>query len=103
MQHAIDILVLLLMDIARIVMEVIGLIDGFLAAIMTTLGIGASAQGVILLLLALCMIIFAVRVLGGLIGALLVVLIVLLILHQYMPNLGMPPLHVIPPVPSTGT
>ena len=93
MTHAIDLLVTIILALAGLVMEVIGAIDGLLAALMTSAGIPPQVQLILLIAMALVLVIAAIRLLGGIFAGLIVVLLVLLVVHQLLPGMEVPNFH----------
>ena len=86
MDHIISLLTFLLLTLLGLVLDVIGFIDGLLSTLLSTLGVPLNAQGPLLIIAAIMLAIAAWRLLGGLIGALLIVLFLLLLLHPHMPH-----------------
>ncbi|MDE8346141.1 MAG: hypothetical protein POH28_08240 [Acidocella sp.] len=94
MTHAINLIVFLLLTVAGLVMAVTGFIDGLLASAMTAAHVPANAQTILLFIAAACLVVFAIKALGRVLAALVIVLLVLLLLHKTDPGLGMPQGHV---------
>ena len=90
MTHAIDLVVSIIMTLAGLVMEAIGVADAFLAGLMTSAGLPPNVQLIVLIVVALMLIVFAIRVLGGVFGVLLIVLLILLIVHRLVPGMQVP-------------
>ncbi len=103
MQHAINLVVSVILTLAGLVMEAIGVADAFLAALMTAAGLPPNAQIVILIAVAVLLMIFALRLLGGVFGALIVVLLLLLIMHRMLPGMSAPGLNLPGGLPQLGT
>ncbi len=78
------------MTLVGLVLEAIGIIDAFLAALMTAAGMPPNVQLVVLIVAALLLMVFAIRVLGGIFGVLLIVLLMLLIMHRLLPGMQLP-------------
>ncbi len=98
MTHAIDTITAIIMTLFGLVMEAIGVVDGALAASMTSAGLPANVQVIVLIVVAVLLIIFAIRVLGGVFGVLLIVLLLLLLLHRLVPGMQAP--HLMPAQPA---
>ncbi len=90
MTHAIDTITAIIMMLFGLVMEAIGIVDGALAALMTSVGLPPDVQVIVLIVAAVLLIIFAIRVLGGVFGVLLVVLLILLLMHRLVPGMQSP-------------
>lgn len=90
MTYAIDLLVLMIFALAGLAMGVIGFIDGILAAAMQALGIPDNAQTILLTVAAIALIVFAVRALGRVFAALVIVLLVLILVHKIFPAMQIP-------------
>jgi hypothetical protein len=80
--HAIDTVTSIILALFGLVMEAVGVIDGALAALMTAAGLPPNLQVIVLLLVAVLLIIFAIRLLGSVFGVLLILLLVMLIVHR---------------------
>lgn len=93
MAHAINLVIFALLTLAGLVMGFIGLVDGYLAALMNSAGIPPNAQIILLILAAAVLMITALRALGGIFGALIIVLLVLLLMHQTFPRVEIPQAH----------
>lgn len=93
MNHAIDLIVLVIMTLASLVMAFIGFIDSFLAALMTSSGIPPNVQTILLAVAAVVLVVLAIRALGGVFAALIIVLLVLLLVHKVFPGLEVPQGH----------
>jgi len=85
--HAINTITSIITLLFGLVMEAIGAVDTALAALMTSAGLPANLQLIILLVAAILLIIFAIRVLGGVFGVLLIILLILLIMHRLAPGM----------------
>jgi hypothetical protein len=92
MDHAIDLVVAAIVFLGGLVFEAVTFIDAFLASLMSSAGIPASLQLVILIIAAIIIMAFAIRALGGLFVGLLLVLLVLLVLHKAFPGMHPPSL-----------
>jgi hypothetical protein len=90
LNHAIETITAIIMMLFGLVMEVIGVVDTALAGLMTSVGLPANLQVIVLLVAAVLLIIFAIRVLGGVFGVLLVILLLLLIVHRLVPGMLVP-------------
>ena len=74
--------------IFALVMGFIGRIDASLTILMTNYGISPQWQLYILLTATVVLVVLALRLLGGLIGWAVLILLVLLLLHWVVPSLG---------------
>jgi len=88
--HAINFVLSIIFTLIDFVLGAIGIADAFLAGLMTSAGLPASLQTAVLIVVALLLFIFAVRVLGRVFGILLLVLLVMLILHRLYPGMQVP-------------
>lgn len=100
MDHAINLIIFAILTLAGLVMEGIGFVDGLLARVMTALHVPANAQIILLVVAAVWLAVLAIRALGGVFAALIIVLLVLLLLHQALPGMKPPQAHF--PAPTTG-
>ncbi len=87
MTHAIDLVIYIIMTLVSLVMTVIGFLDALLAGLMSAVGIPPNVQFILLAVAAIMLVIAALRALGGLFAALIVVLLVLMLLHRLNPGL----------------
>ncbi|MDD2706209.1 MAG: hypothetical protein PHU07_12885 [Acidocella sp.] len=77
--------------LCMVTMRVIGIADNALGKGMTLLGVrDPSWQIYILLVVCTALVVLALRVLGGLLGWCLLLLLVLLLLHRIVPELASP-------------
>ncbi len=90
MQHAINFVVSVILTLAQLVLEAIGIADAFLAALMTSVGLPPNLQIVVLIVVAVMLIVFAIRALGGVFAFLIIVLLLLLIVHRLVPGMQVP-------------
>jgi hypothetical protein len=106
LDHAIALVTTALLFIGTLVLEFIGWVDGFLATLMTRAGINPNAQIALLIGVSIILAVAAIRRLGRLLTALVIVLLVLLLLHKAMPGMelpGAPPAPApAPPPPAAG-
>jgi hypothetical protein len=100
LDHAINLIIFAILTLAGLVMEGIGFVDGLLARVMTALHVPANAQIILLVVAAVWLAVLAIRALGGVFAALIIVLLVLLLLHQALPGMKPPQAHF--PAPTTG-
>ena len=91
MDHAINLVIAIILALCGLVMEAIVLVDSFLASVMTSLGINPQAQTAILIGVVLLLVIAAVRALGSVVSVLIIVLLFLLLAHRVMPGMHVPP------------
>jgi hypothetical protein len=90
MTSAIDFVLTLILRLAAAVMAVIGVIEAALRRMLVDAGIHGELQSAILIVMAILLIFAAVRLLGGVFGFLITVLLVLLIINLLMPGLHVP-------------
>jgi hypothetical protein len=102
MDHLINLVLSAILFLGSLVFAVIGFIDGFLASLMSAIGIPPQAQLIILLVAAIIIMAYAIRALGGLFAILLLILLVLLVLHQAFPGFHMPS-YTFPPAGTVNT
>jgi hypothetical protein len=86
MDHVISLITFLLLALLNLVLGVIGFIDGLLSTALSSIGVPLHAQGPLLIIAAIILGVAALRLLGGLVGGLLLVLFLLLLLHPHMPH-----------------
>jgi len=101
MNHAIAVITSIIYALADLVMQFIAFIDGFLIRLMNDIHIPPQIQTILLFVVALALVIFAIRVLGGIFATLIVILLLLLLLHRVDPTLGLQ--HGTSPAPASGT
>ncbi len=90
MTHATDMVLSLIALLFGLVLAGVGIIDGFLAKLMTSAGVDPNLQVIILVCVAVLLVIAAVRSLGAVFATLAVMLLVLLLLHRVVPGLQAP-------------
>ena len=88
MQHAIDDVVSLIVGLFGLIVAGIGAVEHILRDALIPMGIGREGQNLVLLLVAVALIIGAIRVFGGVFAVLISVVLILLILHIVLPGLG---------------
>jgi hypothetical protein len=88
--HAINFVLSIIFTLAELVLEAIGIADAFLAALMTSAGLPPNLQIAVLIVVALMLVVFAIRALGGVFSVLLIILLVLLIAHRMFPGMAIP-------------
>ncbi len=99
MDHAIELVIDAILTLCAIVMAVIGVVDGFLANVMTGAHVDPSAQIVVVMVIAIFLAILALRAFGGFLSLLIIILLVLLLLHRLLPNMQVPTYNVVPGMP----
>jgi hypothetical protein len=72
------------------VMRFLGNIDAALGAVMTSVGIHAHWQFLIMLVVTVILVVLALRLVGGLLGWMVLLLLVLLLLHRVVPGIASP-------------
>ena len=103
MQHAIDLVLSLILLLCGLVLSAVGFVDAFLGALMTKAGIGGQAQTLILIVVAVLLVVGVLRRLGGVFSFLVVVLLLLLLLRWAMPGLHVPAARLPPGWQNFGT
>jgi hypothetical protein len=88
--HAINLIITILLTIAEWVLGAIGVFDAFLAALMTSAGLPPNLQILVLVVVAIMLVVFAIRLLGPILSFLLIILLILLIAHRLVPGMQMP-------------
>jgi hypothetical protein len=89
MDHAIAVITSIIYALAGLVMQLIAFIDGLLIGFMNDLHVPPHIQTILLVVVAIALIIMAIRLLGGVFATLIVILLLLLVLHRIDPGLGM--------------
>jgi hypothetical protein len=90
MTSAIDFVLTLILRLVAAIMAVIGVIEAALRRLLVNAGIHGELQSAILIVVAILLIIGALRLLGGVFGVLITVLLLLLIVNLLMPGLHIP-------------
>ncbi len=90
MTHAIDLVITILLTLAEWVLGAIGVVDAFLAALMTSAGLPPNLQILVLIIVAVLLVLFAIRLLGPILSVLLIILLILLIAHRLVPGMQLP-------------
>ena len=90
MTSAIDFVLTLILRLIAAVMAVIGVIEVALRRLLVDAGVNGELQSAVLIVVAIMLIIGALRLLGGVFGFLITVLLVLLIINLLMPGLHIP-------------
>ena len=93
MTHATDVVVSVILALASLVMDFVAYIDGLLAALMTSGGIPPNVQTILLVVVAVGLVVLAIRVFGRVFAALIIVLLVLLLVHKLFPGMEVPQGH----------
>jgi hypothetical protein len=88
MQPAINFILGLILTIFGIIMSFIGVIDSSLTSAMTHAGIDYHLQLVVILVITVVLVVGALRLVGGLLGWLLLILLALLLLHHAIPEMA---------------
>jgi hypothetical protein len=88
MQAAINFILALILTLFSAVMSFIGLIDSVLTDWMTREGLDPHLQLVIILVVTVLLVVGALRLVGGLFGWLLLILLSLLLLHHVIPSMA---------------
>jgi hypothetical protein len=90
LDHAIDLVIGLLLLLCTLVLEAVGFVDGVLGSLMTRMGIDPNAQIALLIGVSVILVVLVIRKLGVLFAALIIILLVLLLAHRVMPGLAVP-------------
>ncbi|HTH99660.1 MAG TPA: hypothetical protein VL752_01840 [Acidisoma sp.] len=90
MDSAINFIVTLLLRLVGAVMAVIGIVEHGLRQLLEQAGVHGELQSAILVVAAILVIVAALRLLGGVFGFLLTILLLLMILNVLMPGLHLP-------------
>jgi drug/metabolite transporter superfamily protein YnfA len=77
----------LIIGLFGLIMAAIALIEGFLRNLMTQLGLSAQLQSAVLIVVAILLILAAVRSFGRLFGALITIFLILAVVHVLLPGL----------------
>jgi hypothetical protein len=87
MQHAIDAVAAVILIFCGFVMEIIGVVDGFLAFYMSRFGLSPNTQLIMIIVASVVMIVAAIRWFHGVLIVLLIILLLLLIAHRVLPGM----------------
>ncbi len=90
MNAAVDFVLTLILRLVAAVMAVIGVIEVALRRLLVEAGINGELQSAVMVVVAIMLIIGAIRLLGGVFGLLITVLLILLIVNLLMPGLHIP-------------
>jgi hypothetical protein len=90
MTSAIDFVLTLILRLVAAVMAVIGVIEVALRRMLVDAGINGQLQSAVLIVVAILLIIGAIRLLGGVFGLLITALLILMIVNLLMPGLHIP-------------
>jgi hypothetical protein len=88
MQHAIDLLLALILGLFHVIIAGIAATEGVLRTALVTMRIGTEGQNIVLLVVLVALIIGAIRFFGGIFAILITIVLVLMILHVLLPGLG---------------
>jgi hypothetical protein len=88
MQHAIDLLLSLILGLFHVIVAGIAAIEGILRTALATMQIGTEGQNIVLLVVLVALIIGAIRFFGGIFAILITIVLVLMMLHVLLPGLG---------------
>jgi len=99
LDHAIELVISAILFLCSFVLEAVGVVDGVLGSIMTRIGVPPGAQIALLLGISVILVVFAIRKLGMLFAALIIVLLVLLLMHKALPGITVSPpnIQIVPP------
>jgi hypothetical protein len=104
MNHAIDLIMFVILGLVGLILHVIGIIDGFLASLMTAAHVPANAQIILLVVIAVWLAVLAFRAFGGVFRVLIIILLLLLLFRVLLPGVQAPQWHVLtgPDAPAQG-
>jgi len=88
MQHAINLVLSLIAGLLGLIIAGIGAIEHVLRDALIPMGIGREGQNAVMLVVAIALIVGAIRLFGGIFAILISVVLVLLVLHILLPHLG---------------
>ncbi len=87
MQHAIDLVLNLILTLFHLIVAAIAAVEAVLRDALAPTGIGTTGENIVLLVVAAALIIGAVRLFGGIFALLISIVLILLILHILVPGL----------------
>lgn len=90
MDTAINFVLTLLLRLVGVVMAVIGIVEHALRQMLTQAGVQGQTQSAILVVAAILVIVAALRLLGGVFGFLITLLLILMIINVLMPGFHLP-------------
>jgi hypothetical protein len=90
MNDAINFVLTLILRLVAAILTVIGAVENFFRHLLANAGITGQLQAAILVIVAVLLIIAALRLLGGVFGVLITILLALVVLHLLMPGLQVP-------------
>jgi len=90
MDSAINFIVTLLMRLVGAIMAVIGVVEHGLRQVLEQAGVHGQLQSAVLVVAAIAVIVAALRLLGGVFGFLITLLLLLMIVNLLMPGLHLP-------------
>jgi hypothetical protein len=89
-EQAINFLLALILGLFGLIITAIATIEDFLRGLLTAAGISGQVQTVVLIVTAVLLIVAALRLFGGIFGALITIVLVLLMMHILVPGLHVP-------------
>lgn len=90
MNDAVQYFVTSVLALCDMVMRFLGTIDAALGEVMTSVGIDAHWQFLIMLVVTVILVVLALRLVGGLLGWMVLILLVMLLLHRVVPGIASP-------------
>lgn len=84
MDHALNLVLGLLLELVHLVVAAIAVIEGFARHLLAAVGIGGELQTILLVVLLVLLIVAAFRVFGGVLGLLLAIVLLILLLHAVL-------------------
>ncbi|TLU74237.1 hypothetical protein [Lichenicoccus roseus] len=88
MQHAINLILGLILALFHLAIAAIAVIEGVLRSVLTPMGLGHGAENAIMLVFAVLLVVAAIRLFGRILTLLLIVVLALTVLHILLPGIG---------------
>jgi hypothetical protein len=85
--QAISFLLGLILGLFGLIITAIAAVEDFLRGLLTEAGITGQVQGIMLIVVAVLLILAALRVLGGVFGVLITIVLLLLVIHILVPGI----------------
>ena len=92
MEQAINFLLALVLGLFGLIVTAIATIENSLRGLLTEAGISGQVQGIVLVVTAVLIILAALRLFGGIFGVLITILLILLVVHIFVPGMHVPSL-----------
>ena len=91
-EQAINFLLALVLGLFGLIVTAIATIENSLRGLLTEAGISGQVQGIVLVVTAVLIILAALRLFGGIFGVLITILLILLVVHIFVPGMHVPSL-----------